>query len=299
MERLNYHHLFYFWAVAREGSLSAASKKLNVSQPSISAQISALEEALGENLFRREGRGRALTEAGHLAMVYADEIFALGRELVSSVSGRGAGRILHLHVGVLDSFPKLLTNQFLKPVFTMPQPVHVICREGKLDDLLGQLITHRLDIVLADEPASGSLKVRTFNHRLGNSTLTICAAPGLAKTLRQEYPKSLDNAPALLPATNSSSGRSITRWFESIQVKPRVLAEFEDLALLEALAADGKGFIAVPTAILEEVCERYGFEAVGLAGNVREHFFAITAQRRIRHPAVEEITGRSQDSPGS
>ncbi|HAV62099.1 MAG TPA: transcriptional activator NhaR [Verrucomicrobiales bacterium] len=294
MEWLNYHHLLYFWTVAREGSLRAASEKLHVSQPSISAQIKVLEESLGERLFRREGRSRGLTETGRLVLGYADEIFTLGQELMSSIKGRGTDRMGRLHVGVVDSFPKLLTNQILQPVFAMKAHVQLICREGKLGDLLAQLVVHRLDVVLADEPATGLLKSRLFNHRLGESTVTLCAAPDLARVLRRSFPKSLHDAPALLPSSNSSFGRAVVRWFENTRVQPRVLAEFEDLALMKALAADGKGFIAVPTAAMEEVHAHYGFEVIGVAGRAREQFYAITAERRITHPAVNALTAAAE-----
>lgn len=297
MEWINYHHLLYFWTVAREGSLRAAAQKLNISQPSISAQVSALEEALGEKLLRRDGRGKALTDVGQMVLGYADEIFAVGRELMNSIKGR-EGRILRFQVGVTDSFPKLLANQILEPVFRMPQATHVICREGKLEDLLANLVTHRLDVVLADEPATGTLKVRTFNHVLGDSTMSVCAVGKLARKLRKGFPRTLHDAPALIPTANSSSGRAIAKWFESIHIQPRVLAEFEDLALMKAVASDGKGFIALPTAELEEARRHYGFEEIGQAGKERNAFHAITAERRITHPAVVEITARAQETLG-
>jgi LysR family transcriptional activator of nhaA len=296
MEWLNYHHLLYFWTVAREGSLRAASEKLNVSQPSISAQLTALEESLGQPLFRRDGRGKALTDVGRLVFGYAEEIFTLGREMMNAVKGGGGDRVLRLQVGVADSFPKLLAREILQPVFKMNTAVHVVCREGKLEDLLAQLITHRLDVVLADEPASGNLKVRTFNQRLGSSPLKICAVGPLARKLRPGFPKSLNDAPALLPASTSSSGRNIVKWFESVGVQPRVLAEFEDLALMKAVAADGKGFVALPGAELEEARRHYGFHEVGRAKTAEETFYAITPERRINHPAVVQIAQSAQSA---
>lgn len=298
MEWLNYHHLLYFWAVAREGSLRAASEKLNVSQPSISAQISALEEALGEKLFRRAGRGKALTETGQLVLGYADEIFRLGQELLGSVKGRTGGRVRRLQVGVVDSFPKLVTNRILQPVFAQPEPVHVLCREGKLEDLMAQLVTHRLDVVLADEPASGNLKIRTFDHRLGDSTITLCAAATLARELRRNFPRSLHEAPALLPSANTTLRRLLDKWFAANRIQPQVMAEFEDLALMKALAADGKGFIALPTAALAEAKGHYGFSPIGLADRVRCQFYAITAERRITHPIVALLTAQAHAQLG-
>jgi LysR family transcriptional activator of nhaA len=300
MDWLNYHHLRYFWVVAKEGSLARAAARLHVSQPSISGQIHELEEALGQPLFRRQGRNNVLTDVGQLVFGYANEIFTLGQELVSSVQGRGAGHRLRLHVGVVDSFPKLVTNRILMPVFAMKQPVHVICREGKIEDLLGQLVAHRLDLVLADEPAAGNLKVRTYNHRLGQSALAICAVSALARELKRGFPGSLQEAPALLPASHTRARRSLEQWFNSLGIAPRVLAEFEDLALMKAMAADGKGFLVLPQAALPEAKAHYGFEKVGLAGPCTEEFFVITAERRIRHPAVAEITRQAPallDSP--
>ena len=295
MKWLNYHHLLYFWTVAHEGSLAGAAEKLKVSQPSISAQIGALENALGEKLFRRAGRKKVLTETGRMVLGYADDIFALGQELVSSVQGRG-GRVIRLQVGVVDSFPKLAANRILQPVFGLERPVHVMCREGKLEDLLGQLLTHRLDVVLADETVGGHFGARTYNHELGDSGVSICAAAGCAKRLRGGFPKSLNDAPALLPAPQTMLREALEKWFTKVGVRPRVIAEFEDLALMKAVAADGKGFIALPTVALKEARNQYGFTALGEAGRARQSFYAITGERRIMHPAVAEIIRGAEES---
>jgi LysR family transcriptional regulator, transcriptional activator of nhaA len=304
MEWLNYHHLRYFWTVAKEGSLKKAAEKLHVSQPSISGQLSELEEALGEKLFRRSGRTKVLTDAGQVAYRYADEIFTLGRELVNAVKQRPTAQALRLYVGVADSFPKLVTNEILKPVFTMRQPVHVICREGKLEDLLGQLAAHRLDIVLADEPASSGTKVRTFNHPLGESSTSFCASAKLAATLKKGFPKSLHEAPALLPSDNTALRRVVEAWFREISVQPRVVAEFEDLALMKVMAAEGRGFIVLPSVVADEAVHRYGLRVLGTTDACRVQFHAITAERRIAHPAVALITDQARNhlfvqSPGA
>jgi LysR family transcriptional activator of nhaA len=290
MEWLNYHHLRYFWTVAKEGSLKQAAERLRVSQPSISAQLSELEAVLGEKLFRRSGRAKVLTDAGQVALRYADEIFTLGREMVNALKQRPTAQALRLYVGVADSFPKLVTNRILEPVFRLPQPAHVICREGKLEDLLGQLAAHRLDIVLADEPASSSTTVRTFNHRLGESATSFCAAGKLAAALKKGFPRSLHEAPALLPSDNTSLRRAVEAWFRSVGVQPRVVAEFEDLALMKVMAAEGRGFIVVPSVVADEAVRRYGFRLVGTTDACRVHFHAITAERRTAHPAVTRIT---------
>lgn len=286
MEWLNYHHLRYFYAVAKEGSLAQAAAKLHVSQPSISEQIRELEHALGEKLFRREGRKNKLTDAGQVVFNYAEEIFTLGRELMSAVKQRPGLRTLRLNVGIADSFPKLVTNEILKPVFSMPQAAHVICREGKMEDLLAQLAAHRLDLVLCDEPAPSSANFKVFSHALGESNVTLCAETQLATKLKKHFPHSLNGAPALLPAENTTLRRALETWFRAHDVKPNVVAEFEDLALMKVMAAEGRGFIAVPTVALREAVTRYHFRSLGQATSCRIQFYAITAERRIAHPAI-------------
>ena len=202
MEYLNFHHLRYFWTVARKGGVRKAAEELHVSQPSISAQLGLLEEALGEKLFKRSGRNLVLTEMGELVLTYADEIFSAGRELMSAVKHRPGARALRLSVGMTDALSKFIGFQILKPAFYFSQPVHVVCRQAEIGPLVNQLQAHRLDLVLADEPASSSLKAKTFNHRLGRSGITFCALPQIAKKLRRNFPKSLHQAPALLRSDN-------------------------------------------------------------------------------------------------
>ena len=294
MEWLNYHHLRYFWTVAKEGSLARAAEKLHVSQPSISEQIRELESAFGEKLFQREGRNNKLTAAGRVVFGYAEEIFALGREMMNTVKQRPGTKVLRLYVGVADSFPKLVTNEILKPVFAMPQTAHVICREGKMEDLLAQLAAHRLDIVLADEPASSSTNFKTYNHSLGESGTTFCAEKKLAAKLKRNFPQSLNDAPALLPTENTSLRRALETWFREQHLHPRIVAEFEDLALMKVMAAEGRGFIALPSVAVNDAAGHYGFQAIGRTEKCRVQFHAITAERRIAHPAVALITSQAR-----
>ncbi len=294
MEWLNYHHLRYFWTVAKEGSLARAAAKLHVSQPSISEQIRELESAFGEKLFRREGRNNKLTDAGQVVFGYAEEIFTLGRELLNAVKQRPGVKELRLYVGVADSFPKLVTNEILKPVFAMPQTAHIICREGKMEDLLAQLAAHRLDIVLADEPASSSTNFKTYNHSLGETGTSFCAEKKLAAKLKRNFPKSLHGAPALLPTENTSLRRALETWFREQKIQPRIVAEFEDLALMKVMAAEGRGFIAMPSVAVNDAVSHYGFQTVGRAEKCRVQFHAITAERRIAHPAVALITSQAR-----
>ncbi len=294
MEWLNYHHLRYFWTVAKEGSLAGAAAKLHVSQPSISEQMHELEAALGEKLFRREGRNNRLTDAGQVIFGFAEEIFALGHEMMNAVKQRPGAKTLRLSVGVVDSFPKLVTSEILKPIFALPQAVHVICREGKMEDLLAQLAAHRLDIVLADEPASSSANFKTFNHPLGETDTTFCAEKRLATRLKRNFPQSLHEAPALLPSENTPFRRALESWFRARRIQPTVIAEFEDLALMKVMASEGRGFIAVPALAINEARERYGFQVIGKTNSCRMQFHAITAERRIVHPAVAAITAQAR-----
>ena len=294
MDWLNYHHLRYFWIVAREGGLKQAAEKLHVSPPSISAQISELEAAFGEKLFRRAGRSNVLTEAGQIALQYAEEIFSAGAEMSNAIKNRPTSRAVRLYVGVADSMPKLLTHEILEPVFKMAQPVHVICREGKIDDLLAQLASHRLDIVLADEPAPSTTKVRTYNHPLGESGLSFCATPKLALKLRRGFPQSLHLAPMMLPVENTSQRRSVEQWFRSLSITPQVIAEFEDAALMKVVAAEGSVVIPVPTVTLKEATIRFGLKLIGSTDQCRDEFYAISAERRITHPAVVLIADKAK-----
>jgi LysR family transcriptional activator of nhaA len=290
MEWLNYHHLRYFHAVAKDGSLARAAATLHVSQSSISEQIRELEDALGEKLFRREGRNNKLTDAGQLVFQYAEEIFILGGELMNAVKQRPGTRTLRLNVGVADSFPKLVTNEILKPVFAMSRAVHVVCREGKMEDLVAQLAAHRLDLVLSDEPAPSSTNLKVFSHALGESGVTLCAEAKLAAKLKRDFPRSLNDAPALLPAENTVLRRALETWFRAQHVRPNIVAEFDDLALMKVMAAEGRGFIAVPTVALKEAISRYQFRSLGQAASCCIQFHAITAERRIAHPAVQLVT---------
>jgi len=293
-EWLNYHHLRYFYTVAKEGSLRGAAEKLKISQSSICAQIQLLESALGEDLFRLSARSLVLTEFGHLILGYAEEIFRLGRELLNARKQFPGVRALRLNVGIVDSFPKLSSFEILRPAFTHDPPIHVTCHEGKLDDLLVQLATHRVDVVLADEPASPGLQLKTFNHPLGSSGITFCAAPSLARTLKGRFPRNLNGAPALLGTQNTSLRRDLEKWFRSERIEPRIVGEFEDGALAKIVATEGIGFIHVPSTSAREAVERYGFTILGRTTKCEIQFYAITAERRVDHPAVRAITERAR-----
>jgi LysR family transcriptional activator of nhaA len=289
-EFLNYHHLRYFWTVAKEGSFRRASEKLRVSQPSMCTQIKVLEASLGEALFRPSGRSLELTEFGQLIHGYAEEIFTLGSEILRATKQAPCVRALRLHVGIVDSFPKLMSYEILRPVLDHQPPVRLTCHEGKLADLVSQLSTHRIDVVLSDESVSPGSAGKVFNHLLGSSEITFCAMPGLARSLKGRFPKNLDDAPALLPTQNCSLRRDLEKWFQAAGIQPRVVAEFEDAGLTKIVATSGSGFIAVPTVVVSEAIERYGFVPIGRTKEVETQFYAITAERRFTHPAILAIT---------
>ncbi len=295
MEWLNYHHLRYFWCVAKEGGLRKAAARLNVSEPSVSAQVRELEEALGEKLFQRVGRRNVLTDAGRIAFGYAEEIFGAGREMLAALKQRPGAGPVRLAIGVTDALPKLVTYVVLRPVLAGETRVDLVCSEGKMAELVDDLAAHRIDILLADETAPSTAGVRVFNHPLGECGVSFCAGPGLAATLRRGFPRSLGGAPALLPLATNPLRRSLEAWFRSIGVAPRRVAEFEDSALMKLMAAHQEGFIALPLLVVKEACERYGLEEFGRTDECTERFYAITAERRITHPLVAMITKEARD----
>lgn len=303
MEFLNYHHLRYFWVVAQEGNLRKAAEKLHVSQPAISAQIAALEGVLGEKLFHRSPRGLTLTETGHQAFSYSEEIFALGQDFLHSVKQRPTARPLRVNIGIADSLPKLVSYEIIKPVFRLGQPVQAVCLENKTSDLLGQLAVFRLDIVLADEPAPSALPIKTFNHLLGESGVTFCAERKLAERLQRQFPCSLHNEPMLLPTVGTALRRTLEKWFQEQGIHPRAVAEFDDAALMKVAAADGLGCFPLPTVAVAEAVARYRFHTIGQAEGCAVQFYAISAERKLSHPAVMAITSNArgklfdQDAP--
>lgn len=296
MEWLNYHHLRYFWTVARKGGVRKAAEELHVSQPSISAQLRLLEESLGQKLFRRSGRNLVLTETGQLVLNYADEIFSAGRELMNAVKQRPGKHPVRVNIGLTDAFPKLIAFQILRAAFRSEAAIHMICREGEIGPLVSHLQAHRLDIVLADEPASSALKAKTFNHRLGRSGITFCAVPSLAAKLRRNFPRSLDGAPALLPTQNMGMRAALETWFDSNEIRPRLVGEFEDSALMEVCSTGGRGFTAVHTVVDRAALKHFGLRVIARVDECGTDFYAITAERRVKHPAAVAITEHAYSS---
>jgi len=290
LEWVNYHHLLYFWVVSREGGLVPAGKVLRLSHPTLSAQIHTLEDQLGEKLFAKVGRKLALTDVGRVVFRYADEIFTLGREMVDTVKGRSTGQPLRLEVGVVDVVPKLVVRRLLKPALALQEPVRIVCYEDSYEKLLADLALHSLDIVIADSPVPTGSSVRAYNHLLGETDVAFFGVKSLVKTLKRKFPKSLDGAPMVLPLENSALRRALNQWFDRNAIKPRVVAEFQDSALLNVFGADGVGIFTAPTVVENEVCRQYGVSVLGYAHEVKERFYAVSVERRLKHPAVVAIS---------
>jgi LysR family transcriptional regulator, transcriptional activator of nhaA len=289
LHTLNFLHLKYFWTVAREGSVAAACKQLDVAQPTISMQIRKLETALGQKLFERKGRGLILTDEGRVVLDYAEDIFSLGREMMGAVRGATTGRQARLLVGVPKVMPKLITYRLLKPVLAMPENVRIVCQEGELSQLVADLATHRFDVILSDVPLAPRFRVKLYNHPLGNSTVTLCAHPKLVAQFRHKFPDQLQEAPFLLPTSNTELRRGVDRWFDQQSLEPHIVAEFDDSALMKEFGFAGVGIMPVPSVVLPEVKQQYGVEVIGELTEVRIRFFALTTQRKLTNPAVATI----------
>lgn len=289
VEWLNYHHLLYFWVVAREGSIARACDKLLLSQPTISGQLRLLEQALGEKLFMRRGRQLVLTEVGRLVARYAEEIFSLGQEMTNALQGRETGRSIRFVAGVADVVPKLVAWQLLSAAMGLPTPVQITCVEGKLDHLLAGLSVHELDVVLADAPIPPTLKIKAHSHLLRESEVSFFATSRVAASYRRRFPQSLDGAPLLLPTRTAALRRALEDWFASIDIHPVVMGEFDDSAMLKAFGQSGGGIFPGSSVMEMEIRRQYRVQLVGHVPAVKDRLYAITAERRFTHPAVEAM----------
>ncbi|WP_455371020.1 transcriptional activator NhaR [Petrachloros mirabilis] len=290
MEWLNYHHLLYFWTVAREGSVSRAASKLRLAQPTVSGQVRALEEALGEKLFVRQGRSLALTEVGKVAFRYADEMFSIGQDLLNAVKGRPTGRPLKLNVGVAEVVPKLLAHKLLEPALRMDHLVNLVCREGKTRTLLTELANHELDVVLSDTPVPPTVKVQAHSHLLVDSSTVMFATRAIARRMRGRFPAALSGLPMLLPTRNTTLRRALDDWFAARRVIPSIVGEFEDSATMKAFGQAGHGVFPGAAVMSQEIVRQYRVQIVGRMEDVRQRFYGLTVERRLRHPAVIAIS---------
>lgn len=289
MEWLNYHHLLYFWTVAREGSLARASSELRLSPSAISGQIRVLEHSLGEKLFVKSGRRLMLSETGRIVYHYADEIFRIGKELQDTLKDRPVGRPSRVTVGVADVIPKLIARELLEPALRSKDSVCLVCREDKPERLLAELALHELDVVLMDAPASSHIKIKAFNHLLGESDIFLVAGKKLASRYRKTFPSSLHGAPMLLPTENTALRRALDHWFEENDIRPMIMGEFEDNALLNVFGQMGIGLFPTPSPVVEEIKSQFKVEIVGRLPDVRQRFYAVTVERKIMNPGAAAI----------
>ena len=290
MRHLNYSHLQYFWTVAREGSVAQAAEVLNLTPQTISGQLKLLDEAVGQPLFDRVGRRLVLSETGRVVFEYAEEIFTVGAELANVVRSQQLGGPSSLSVGIVSSMPKLIAERIVAPAMMAEQSVRVRCHEASLEQLLSELAVHRLDIVLSDQPVPDGLNIKAYNHRLGESSMSFFASRSEARRYRARFPDSLGDAPMLLPSPNSALRRRLDDWFEAHEIFPRIVGEFDDSALLKAFGEAGAGIFAGPTVIAEEICRMYRMAVIGETDDIKERFYAISPERKLRHASVVLIT---------
>jgi len=289
MRHLNYSHLQYFWAVAHEGSVVKAAERLHITPQTISGQIRLLEEAVGQPLFNRVGRRLVLSEMGHIVLEYADEIFSIGAELGQVVREQISAGPSKLNVGIVNSIPKLIAERIVAPALMGEDGVRIRCQEASLEQLLGELSVHKLDIVLSDQLMPQGLSLRAFNHRLGDSGLAFFSQRRTARRYKNTFPQSLSGAPMLLPSPHSALRRRLDEWFDSNSIVPQIVGEIDDSALLKAFGEAGYGLFAGPSVIEEEICKMYSTSVIGRTDAITEQFFAISPERRIKHPSVVRI----------
>ena len=295
MNWLNYHHLLYFWTVVREGSVTKAAERLRLSQPTVSAQVRMLERDLGHKLFVKKGRTQLLTDVGRTVYRYADEIFGIGRELLETLEGRPPGRAMQLTVGIANAVPKLVVYRLLRPAVEQPEPVRLVCREDNAEQLIAQLGTYLLDVVIASAPAPAYLPIKVFNHLLGESDIAFFAPAPLSARIKRRFPSSLRGAPMVLPTTNSPLRRGLEEWFDAQAIAPRIVGEFEDSALMDVFGQAARCVFPAPSAIADDVSRFYGVRMVGHVESVRERYYVISAERRLKHPGVLAMTSAARD----
>jgi LysR family transcriptional regulator, transcriptional activator of nhaA len=293
---MNFKHLRYFWVVAKAGGIARASEQLHITQQTLSGQIKLLEQHFGKKLFGKRGRRLELTDTGRWVLGYADEIFALGNELEGALSDRdGRSQLVEFRVGVADSVPKAIACRLLQPALKIAEPVRLVCQEGKLQELLSRLALHRLDLIIADSTIPGSVSIKAFNHRLGESGLSFFASSSLTGRAKQRFPRCLDNLPVLMPGTDSAVRLPLEQWFQSQAVRPRIVGEFDDGALMKAFGRAGFGVFAAPSVLEAEIEAEYKVKTLGRTNAVKESFFAISVERRITHPCVTALTTAARD----
>ncbi len=286
---MNFRHLHYFWVVAKEGSVTRAAERLGLAIQTVSAQLSLLEQSVGKALFKPQGRRLVLTEAGQTALRYADQIFLLGEQLQEALADIDTEPVMRLTVGISDSLPKLIASRLLDAALALPQRVRLICYEEQFESLLGKLSVHKLDVMLTDRPVPPGSSLRVFSHLLGETQISLFALPAVAERYRDNFPKSLNGAPLLLPTRNNAVRGRIDNWLEMHEVHPDLIGEFDDNALLLTFGRAGRGLFPAPSVLAKDVLEQFGAVEVGAMSQVREQIYVISNERKIKHPAIEAI----------
>lgn len=290
MDAINFKHLRYFWIVAKTGSIARAAEQLHLTPQSISGQLSEFEDRLGVELFRPSGRNRELTDAGRSILTYAEEIFSLGDEVLAVLRDQKTKKTLPFRVGIADSVSKSVAYRLVEPVFQLKDRVRLVCREGRLASLLSELSIQRLDMIIADRPMQANLNVRGYSHLLGESGLTVFGAERFVRELSANFPNSLDNAPFLLPGEDVAIRPKLIQWLEGTGLRPQIVGEFDDSALMKAFGQGGAGLFVAPTAIRDHICEQYKVMEIGRIDSVVEQLYAITTERQLKHPAIVAIS---------
>lgn len=295
MQRINYHHLYYFWTVVKEGGIARASEKLHLTQPTISSQITQFEQTIGHALFDRAGRSLLLTDTGRDVFDYAEEIFSIGRELTQYLSGRAMGKGYRLNVGIADMLPKLVVMELLKPALHLDIPVKLFCHEDKPDRLVKELELHALDLVLTTGPLAIKPASGIFSHFLAESPMVVFGTTDLVDAYRKGFPHSLNGAPFLMPAGQLGLRQDVDRWCEEMEIWPEIRAEISDSALLKTFGAEGIGFFLAPRMVQDVITKQYGVDALGVIEGIREKFYLLSAQRKVNHPALVAILDHAKD----
>lgn len=291
---LNYKQLYYFWSVAKAGGVTRAAERLHLTPQTVSGQIGELEKSLGVDLFRRAGRRLELTATGRLTLTHAEEIFQIGSELEALVRGRPHSGELPFRVGLADVVPRSIAYRLLAPALKLAEPVRLICHEDKLERLFAELAVHKLDLVISDRPLPSELGVKGYTHALGETAVAFLAAPELARSYRENFPKSLDQAPLLIPGCNAAVRGALGRWLDDLQIEPRIVGEFDDTGLMKAFGQAGVGIFPVPAVVATEVQQRYCVELVGHTEAISIGYYAISLERRITHPAVKAVSEQAK-----
>jgi len=295
-ENINYKHLHYFWMVAHEGSIAQASKALHITPQTISGQLSLLEHRIGSPLFNKAGRGLALTDTGRLVLRYADDIFDLGRELSDVLRGVPSVGPLEFIVSASSALPKTIVHKIIEPVLHMKQPITLTCKEGPVADILAELAVHKVDMVLSDTPLNGELSVQAYNHKLGECGITFFVSPHLIQNYKPNFPASLDGAPMLLPTKQNAIRQQFDKWAEGKDITPIIKGQFDDSALMKSFGKEGAGIFFMPSVMTQEVCKTFNVKAIGQTREFTQSFYAISAERKIKHPAVSLICDAARES---